>query len=151
MFFYLMGCFTSTLKEQKSYQVASAIADAIVRAGDPNAIDLDSMCEMRVPHKAYPKWLASQAEAAVALLVERLRNEQHGPDRDAQVTRCLLLIAYICGLREGCCVELEGRNCVGIAPVVSVGKGEGVRRSIGGQCLMRRMSTTVNLVSLSQL
>lgn len=123
-----MGCNFSKRRDHASYQVASAIADAIVRAGDPDAIDLERMCGLRVPHKPYPEWRAPRADAAVALLVERMRTERLH-HREADVMLCLLLIAYIYGLREGCMVEIDDDDYVTVAPVVKVGRSDTDRSS----------------------
>jgi hypothetical protein len=128
-----MGCNFSKRRDHASYQVASAIADAIVRAGDPDAIDLERMCELRVPHEPYPEWHAARADAAVALLVERMRAERLH-HREADVMLCLLLIAYVYGLREGCTVEINPNDCVTVAPIVKVGTSDIDRSS----CQLRR-------------
>ena len=135
-----MGCNFSKRKDHASYQVASAIADAIVRGGDPDAIDLERMCDLRVPHKPYPEWRAARADAAVSLLVERLRAERLR-EREADVMLCLLLIAYIYGLREGCSVEIEENEYVTMAPVIKVGKSDTDRMS----CRLHRRPTQTTM------
>ena len=134
-----MGCQASK-ERNKSQQVASAIADAIVRAGDPDAIDLSRIYNLCVPHTSPGAWCAPRADAAASLLAERLRTER-ARNRSSEVMLCMQLIAYIYGLREGCAVELDKNDYVTIAPVVHVGRSDTDRSS----CTLNRAPTHLEM------